>query len=326
LFKCEICNKTFCGLQKLNQHLKAKHNKVYSQKQKLGKKALRVSNCVVEIPDGTILNCAECYFTTPLIKSMKDHIRIVYGWRGLQLYFQVFTIRSDRERHEQNEHLGGQRVYCDRCGENFDIPLQLERHDYYVHRGGREYVSMKQRQDRAISAPKICPYCTKEYSSKSKLNRHIRVVHEQSIVIKCKICSKTFCSQSSLKVHMDRHTGNRTCHCPYCPYTDFRGYMINQHVQIEHPGKEKPFKRNLVFSAVKQEQPVDLSQQPHQQIVLQKDMGDIVYEMTDSIGQNGEIVLQVPTQQIEVNQVDMEQCVEEAVAAGNVLLEYYVVQ
>lgn len=306
LHKCHLCGEKTCAMQKLKQHLKVKHNKAYSEKQKLRKKSLRVSKSVVEVPEGTVFKCSECNFSTNLIKSMKDHNKNIHGWRGLQLTqfcrfcFQVFKIRSDRERHEQCLHLNDQRVLCELCGEDFQIPLQLERHNYYVHRGGREYVSMKQKYERLNATAKLCPLCPKEYSSQAKLNRHIRVVHEQSLVIKCEICGKTFCSKSSLKVHMDRHSGKRNCKCPYCPYTDFRGYMINNHVQLEHPGMERPFKRNYVF----------------------KNQTETIVESNiqgDSIHDTKEVIFQVPTQQIEVNQVEIEQTNE------NVLLEYYVV-
>lgn len=317
MLPCDVCGEKFIGSQKLNIHKKTRHKDMYSARQKAKRNSIRVHNHVVNIPEGTILNCAECSFTTPAVKIMKQHNKNVHGWSGLQLIqfcrfcLKIFKVRSDRERHEQDEHLNGAKSLCEACGESFDIPLQLERHEYYAHRGGREYIAVKQKQDRENATIKICPHCTKEYTSQGKLNRHIKVVHEQTLVFKCNLCHKTFSSNSSLKVHLDRHSGNRSCKCPYCPYTDYQGYMINNHVQIEHPGEEKPFKKKTVFGAVKKEDG--------------ETEQEVVYEM--SADQEESVIFQVPTQQIEVKQVEMvSQDVEGAVAAGNVLLEYYVVQ
>ena len=91
--------------------------------------------------------------------------------------------------------------------------------------------------------PKIeikCNVCTKTFTGKSFLNRHIKSVHEKPY--KCQICSASFGQSESLRTHIQTiHENLKPFGCPVCS-TKFgtKGYLTT-HVKIVHE-KLNPFK------------------------------------------------------------------------------------
>ncbi len=73
-------------------------------------------------------------------------------------------------------------------------------------------LSHPQLEARAKQEPYGCPLCTKSFSSKQELKRHMRV-HTGDKPHTCKQCSKSFSQAVHLRIHMRVHTGEKPYSC-----------------------------------------------------------------------------------------------------------------
>ena len=75
--------------------------------------------------------------------------------------------------------------------------------------------------NKPISKEHVCQLCGNSYNKVHHLTQHIKSFHNNEKPYKCEICQKSFIRTSSLKEHMDSHTGVQRYKCPYCekPFT-----------------------------------------------------------------------------------------------------------
>lgn len=81
--------------------------------------------------------------------------------------------------------------------------------------------------------------CTKTYSTKFNLKRHVEITHLKQKKHKCEHCDRFFVSQQNLKEHTFTHTGARPYQCIVC------GEFFRQISQLSlhrrnHDMQEKP--------------------------------------------------------------------------------------
>jgi hypothetical protein len=94
----------------------------------------------LEIPRGLKIKCMECEYQSPSLIEIDTHNKTTHGYKSNELgqichfCFRLFKSRSAREKHEQHDHLGSQRVFCEKCGRDFEIPMQREIHVKYYHK------------------------------------------------------------------------------------------------------------------------------------------------------------------------------------------------
>jgi len=84
-----------------------------------------------------------------------------------------------------------------------------------------------------------CPWCQKDYSCKSSLNRHLRL-HRGYRPFKCSTCGKRFSQRSTLNNHGRIHSGERPYKCDMCPKQFVQKGNLLRHKRV-HTG-EKPYK------------------------------------------------------------------------------------
>lgn len=75
---------------------------------------------------------------------------------------------------------------------------------------------------KVITEYKVCLYCcmindcTKSYTTKFNLKRHVEITHLKQKKHKCDYCEKFFVSQQNLKEHIFIHTGAKPYQCTIC--------------------------------------------------------------------------------------------------------------
>ncbi|XP_061182896.1 ras-responsive element-binding protein 1-like isoform X2 [Saccostrea echinata] len=77
-----------------------------------------------------------------------------------------------------------------------------------------------------------CPFCSKNFSSYSDINRHMDF-HEDIRPYKCKYCEYYARTNSQLKVHMMRHQGIREFCCKVCNYKGVTQSDLNRHMKSQ---------------------------------------------------------------------------------------------
>jgi len=101
----------------------------------------------------------------------------------------------------------------------------------------------------------VCTICGKNWPRLPFLcARHVTEVHRKDKNFNCEVCQKTFTRGSSLKRHMDLHSGN-LFPCQYCGKTFVRlTDLENVHKKSHHPGeytKEQADKQKAIYLKAK---------------------------------------------------------------------------
>jgi KRAB domain-containing zinc finger protein len=97
----------------------------------------------------------------------------------------------------------GSLYYCDICG--FQDVTEKEDLEYHMLS-----------HMRSVEQSFFCEYCSKEFSRKHLLNRHIKLKHtEKQRTHKCPTCNKSFFTISTLKKHVESH-GTKHMPCEFC--------------------------------------------------------------------------------------------------------------
>ena len=92
-----------------------------------------------------------------------------------------------------------------------------------------------------------CGVCEKTFSSKSCLNNHHKLVHDEPSPYKCKICLKVFSSKSKLVRHTRVHTGEKPFVCSTCGKGFATKYTLKNHKAYHN--EERKYKCNICTEA-----------------------------------------------------------------------------
>lgn len=92
-----------------------------------------------------------------------------------------------------------------------------------------------------------CSYdnCTKYYTAKYNLKKHIETVHLKSYKYTCLHCNKNYASKQNLEQHLNFHTGRTPYVCPVCKASFKQGSQLSLHKRIHSSselGRNKKFK------------------------------------------------------------------------------------
>lgn len=139
-----------------------------------------------------------------------------------------FTTSHSLLVHKRN-HNNDKPYICSSCGKRFVCSGDLFHHNK-IHLNKKEYE---------------CNICQKRFNTTSILRTHKIVKHTQPQDWKyvCVLCERRFPINSSLTLHMKRHTGNRDHPCHICDKKFFNKSEVTKHI-LSH-SNQKRFKCNI---------------------------------------------------------------------------------
>lgn len=128
---------------------------------------------------------------------------------------------------------GGKKYLCLRCNIVFYNPNTL-----MVHQRAHQ--------------PYWCDVCKEQFETKAKLKHHKCEVAPN----KCRLCGKTWASQSALQTHMVVHTGDKRFVCRFCGQRfaqkgSMRSHLIRTHVGCGECGMKFEAKTQLLRHLLK---------------------------------------------------------------------------
>ncbi|XP_074032184.1 transcription factor hamlet isoform X2 [Leptinotarsa decemlineata] len=191
--RCYVCDQAYNDIDKLDEHLIAKHNYRRDEYQcEYCPKAYSHRPCLIKhraIKHGETkkYHCENC----PKPTSLDEHHRILKIQPLHNLTdnkaadFLVFTDPSNLQRHIRTNHVGARSHACPECGKTFATSSGLKQHTH-IHS------SVK---------PFQCEVCFKAYTQFSNLCRHKRMHADCRMQIKCVKCGQSFSTVTSLSKH-----------------------------------------------------------------------------------------------------------------------------
>lgn len=111
-------------------------------------------------------------------------------------------------------------VQCDHCGKKFTAKKTLKEHLLRVNRAKPRYNQVKSFKPE-LKPTFLCPDCGIPYSSKQRLQHHVRHVHQKEESdderrFTCKYCNKKFKTKRVWRYHEMIHTNEQPYLCQSC--------------------------------------------------------------------------------------------------------------
>ncbi|OQR73096.1 zinc finger protein-like [Tropilaelaps mercedesae] len=137
----------------------------------------------------------------------------------------------------------GRDAKCSVCGIRFRYRVHLIRHQRTVHAGERPYAcclcsktfTRKEHVDRHMlhhsgQRPHLCRLCSRSFSSSSNLHTHMRL-HDakQRSLFECAFCKRRFSNKYNRDDHERTHTGERPFSCNSCKKRYASKSSLNSH-------------------------------------------------------------------------------------------------
>jgi len=206
IIKCHECNIVYKTSENLRKHNKLKHN-----------------------ADAEVYNCNPCGFTTYIKDSYAKHMKRYHDVHDVYQMKchrcdRTFTSKRDKTVHMQTDHKD-EPYKCDHCDYTANYKYVVKRHALTKHGG----------------APKnICSECGKKFHEKSRLDFHVREIHEK-IRFHCDQCEYTTTRKLTLNEHIKvKHEGAtpKSYPCDQCEKVFAGSFYLNIHIQSVHEGKK----------------------------------------------------------------------------------------
>lgn len=172
--------------------------------------------------------CKECQYNTDSLPTFKIHQRSHKKEKpySCDICQKAFSIKSHVQRHKRSIHLDVSKKYkCPSCNYETHQSCNLTRH-IKTHVNLQSY---------------ICVHCTKGFSTKTNLDRHLFSHNGQVKPFRCKDCPKSYLQQSDLDSHVNNiHLKLKNLSCDQCSYVSSDKSTLRRHMKIHLP--EKPYK------------------------------------------------------------------------------------
>jgi KRAB domain-containing zinc finger protein len=132
-----------------------------------------------------------------------------------------FTQSGHLSIHVKCSHLGMEgRIICPTCGQKNKTKQALTNH-LRIHSGEKPY------ECNAVG-------CGFTSATSSGVTTHNKFVHLNIRTLKCHLCDSLFQTKSNLRIHIQRHTGEKTVSCSLCSYKCFKNGELSSHMKRIH--------------------------------------------------------------------------------------------
>ncbi|GBO16963.1 Zinc finger protein 112, partial [Araneus ventricosus] len=213
-YSCEICDRSFSRLHRLQSHIKS-HKKIKIMKNN------KVSATTDELKTVHPVTIEEPVYdnSNPVSEDEKSEHHSRKSPCVCDVCDKSFSSRCFLARHylihtKEKPHV------CEYCGKGFAQKGNLNVH-YQTHTDLKEYG---------------CYVCGKEFAQMGALKVHL-LIHSQVMPYVCSVCSKGFTNKCFLERHNRIHTGEKPHVCTICNKGFAQLGNLNVHYQIHSKDK-----------------------------------------------------------------------------------------
>lgn len=184
-FECHICSQVFPKMFYLSTHCRSEHK------------------CLPQV------KCKICDKLLQTTKALSYHIELHFqGDYKFKCEYckKVYKTQSHFNNHVRSAHSSNQeerRYTCITCSKSFKEQRHLIIHQNTHLPDEQKFVN-------------VCTICNKKYSSLFSLRQHIKCIHVNQAIFKCKECDKRFSRKANLDSHMNVHSNDKKFKCDVC--------------------------------------------------------------------------------------------------------------
>jgi len=219
-FQCEHCKRKFETLLRLQKHCRWKHAQcevcsgVFETGQELRKHQK-------ESHQEKNFECSMCVYKFFKEKELDSHFLTVHTDLKKEECKECGGMFNNLKRHFIRRHTDRDRKICNVCGGVFKAMRQ-------------HLLRSSCRPGEKVEANFQCDLCSKTFTLKQGLTRHIKVIHEQVKDYACEACDYKATSKYNMELHQgSMHNGMRPKK-QQCPHCDKTPYKLDWHILTYH--------------------------------------------------------------------------------------------
>ncbi|XP_053384658.1 zinc finger protein 665-like [Mercenaria mercenaria] len=224
---CDVCNKTYDSIGRLNYHKKISH----------GPKQNTCDICSSSFASKSLLRqhkkrhgpkqffCDKCSCSYYFMHQLTNHLKI-HDENSIKYKCTVCSREYVNKSHWKEHvklHDGSNFVQCDQCGKSYNSKKSLNLHKSSTHVDERKF---------------ICQVCGKAFLTKHHLKNHL-ITHDDERNYKCRFCDATFKKNDVLKMHENVHTKEQKYICDICGGHFLRRSSLRNHRLTHVPGHQR---------------------------------------------------------------------------------------
>lgn len=219
--KCRLCNAELESIEDTVRHLKDAHQKSFEDKSDYGVVPY------IFFKDEYI--CGTCNESFQYFVSLNQHMNKHFGFYVCDTCGKSF-VSQDRLRCHRLGHTQKLKkiLTCPHCEETFKNGSSKKEHLALMH--NKDIPSFD------------CTLCPKKFYINSKLERHVKSVHNRERNFACGLCEQKCFSKADVEKHRIMHIGAKVFECKVCLKAYPRKQSLKDHMKL-HTG-ERPFQCN----------------------------------------------------------------------------------
>ncbi|CAG4981580.1 unnamed protein product [Colias eurytheme] len=236
--KCKICSATFTKIDEIRIHLTSEHNKVFTP----SGNGLIVYNLSLKERQ---FSCHICFKAFQTFILLNRHMNVHFSNAVCETCGAGFMTYQRLIQHQEIHSPGG--YPCPKCSKTYTTHSNLKYHIEKMHEGSvkskilrcphcqerfsEHFRKLKHLKEvHGITFTFECEVCHSKFSSRRALTTHTNKQHTDKT--QCHICTKSFSCVTTLKRHMDSHTGDRNFVCGICQKAYRQEKSLRRHMAV----------------------------------------------------------------------------------------------